>query len=234
MLYHFCVPQQSRKLNHLKPKNSKTRTYVLSHFLSTYITVCDPIFRYNVQYCTGVSAIVREVLGIDKFKQLIMRGNLLICVSVPKETSRDLKHLLMGLLQRNHRERISFGKPLSFPSYRIYEQICFRVWLLNLFFFFFFLHSQKSFFTTRSWSQVHPQRNVGMRPCCVQSSLGSGKVLLQILTRRFHLSLQLRRSFTQVQLQPVLLVAHPHPTWPPLRWVSFILLYTCSVCACIL
>uniref|UniRef100_A0A4W6FL51 non-specific serine/threonine protein kinase n=1 Tax=Lates calcarifer TaxID=8187 RepID=A0A4W6FL51_LATCA len=33
--------------------------------------------------------------------------------SIPKETSSNLRHLLLGLLQRNHKERISFGKPLN-------------------------------------------------------------------------------------------------------------------------
>uniref|UniRef100_A0A3Q1CCD6 non-specific serine/threonine protein kinase n=1 Tax=Amphiprion ocellaris TaxID=80972 RepID=A0A3Q1CCD6_AMPOC len=33
--------------------------------------------------------------------------------SIPKETSSNLRHLLLGLLHRNHKERISFGKPLK-------------------------------------------------------------------------------------------------------------------------
>lgn len=101
------------------------------------------------------------------------RGTLLFGVSVPKETSHDLKDLLMRLLQRNHQERISFGKPLSFSSRKTYERVCFQAWLLNL-----FLHSQKSFFTIRSWRQVRPQRNVGMLPRCVRSSCDSARALL--------------------------------------------------------
>uniref|UniRef100_A0AAX7UVZ5 non-specific serine/threonine protein kinase n=1 Tax=Astatotilapia calliptera TaxID=8154 RepID=A0AAX7UVZ5_ASTCA len=34
---------------------------------------------------------------------------LLYFASIPKETSDNLKHLLLGLLQRNHKDRISFG-----------------------------------------------------------------------------------------------------------------------------
>lgn len=131
-------------------------------FSVIFINLNNCISAYFLLECA-----VLHLLLFMKFKQLIWRGNLLICISVPKETSCDLKHLLMGLLQRNHRERISFGKPLSFLSHRIYERICFWVCLLNLLF--LFLHSQKSFFTIRSWRQVHPQRNVGMRRCCVQS-----------------------------------------------------------------
>lgn len=71
----------------------------------------------------------------------------------------------MGLLQRNHQERISFGKPFSFRRSRIDERICFWGWLLNR-----LLRSQKSFFTIHSWRQVLPQRNVGLMARCVQSS----------------------------------------------------------------
>lgn len=193
---------------------------MFSSFLSAYITAFEPVLR--ICCCSW---------GFRNWKipAVNLEGTPFHSASVPKETSRDLKHLLMGLLQRNHRERISFGKPLS----RIYERICFRVWLLNLVLF-FFLHSQKSFFTIRSWRQVHPQRNVGMRPCCVQSSVDSGRVLLQISTCRFLLSPQLPCSLTQVPLQPVPLVAPPRPIWPPLRWVFFILLYTYCVCVCAL
>uniref|UniRef100_A0A668AP76 non-specific serine/threonine protein kinase n=1 Tax=Myripristis murdjan TaxID=586833 RepID=A0A668AP76_9TELE len=33
--------------------------------------------------------------------------------SIPRETSSHLRHLLLGLLQRNHKERMNFGEPLS-------------------------------------------------------------------------------------------------------------------------
>uniref|UniRef100_A0AAX7VHA3 non-specific serine/threonine protein kinase n=1 Tax=Astatotilapia calliptera TaxID=8154 RepID=A0AAX7VHA3_ASTCA len=39
---------------------------------------------------------------------------LLYFASIPKETSDNLKHLLLGLLQRNHKDRISFGKSAPF------------------------------------------------------------------------------------------------------------------------
>ena len=43
-----------------------------------------------------------------------LNGKPLYFPSIPKETSRHLRHLLLGLLKRNHKERISFGK--SLPS----------------------------------------------------------------------------------------------------------------------
>uniref|UniRef100_A0A668AP71 non-specific serine/threonine protein kinase n=1 Tax=Myripristis murdjan TaxID=586833 RepID=A0A668AP71_9TELE len=33
--------------------------------------------------------------------------------NIPRETSSHLRHLLLGLLQRNHKERMNFGEPLS-------------------------------------------------------------------------------------------------------------------------
>uniref|UniRef100_H3CEZ7 non-specific serine/threonine protein kinase n=1 Tax=Tetraodon nigroviridis TaxID=99883 RepID=H3CEZ7_TETNG len=47
--------------------------------------------------------------------RLFYESNRTLLPSVPKETSRDLKHLLMGLLQRNHRERISFEEFFHHP-----------------------------------------------------------------------------------------------------------------------
>uniref|UniRef100_A0A3Q0SQS9 non-specific serine/threonine protein kinase n=1 Tax=Amphilophus citrinellus TaxID=61819 RepID=A0A3Q0SQS9_AMPCI len=60
--------------------------------------------------------------------RLFYESNRTLLPNIPKETSDNLRHLLVGLLQRNHKKRISFGKPqlcfltgspapmLSYPS----------------------------------------------------------------------------------------------------------------------
>lgn len=105
---------------------------MFSSFLSAYITAFEPVLRLC---CCSWGFRNWKIPAVN------LEGKPFHSASVPKETSRDLKHLLMGLLQRNHRERISFGKPLS----RIYERICFRVWLLNLVVFFFFAFTEEFF-----------------------------------------------------------------------------------------
>ncbi|XP_060893628.1 serine/threonine-protein kinase ULK1a [Labrus mixtus] len=42
-------------------------------------------------------------------------SNMTLLPSIPKETSRKLRHLLLGLLQRNHKERISFDEFFHHP-----------------------------------------------------------------------------------------------------------------------
>uniref|UniRef100_A0A8C4INQ9 non-specific serine/threonine protein kinase n=1 Tax=Dicentrarchus labrax TaxID=13489 RepID=A0A8C4INQ9_DICLA len=47
--------------------------------------------------------------------RLFYESNRTLLPSIPKETSSNLRHLLMGLLQRNHKERISFDEFFHHP-----------------------------------------------------------------------------------------------------------------------
>ncbi|XP_040898975.1 serine/threonine-protein kinase ULK1a isoform X2 [Toxotes jaculatrix] len=47
--------------------------------------------------------------------RLFYESNRTLLPSIPKETSSNLKHLLLGLLQRNHKERISFDEFFHHP-----------------------------------------------------------------------------------------------------------------------
>ncbi|KAM3610592.1 uncharacterized protein V6R79_006272 [Siganus canaliculatus] len=47
--------------------------------------------------------------------RLFYESNRTLLPSIPKETSSSLRHLLMGLLQRNHKERISFDEFFHHP-----------------------------------------------------------------------------------------------------------------------
>ncbi|TNN69047.1 Serine/threonine-protein kinase ULK1 [Liparis tanakae] len=48
--------------------------------------------------------------------RLFYESNMTVLPSIPKETSSNLRHLMLGLLQRNHKDRISFGELLLFHS----------------------------------------------------------------------------------------------------------------------
>ncbi|XP_054466443.1 serine/threonine-protein kinase ULK1a isoform X2 [Anoplopoma fimbria] len=47
--------------------------------------------------------------------RLFYESNMTLLPSVPKETSLNLRHLLLGLLQRNHKERIGFDEFFQHP-----------------------------------------------------------------------------------------------------------------------
>ncbi|XP_041854225.1 serine/threonine-protein kinase ULK1a isoform X2 [Melanotaenia boesemani] len=47
--------------------------------------------------------------------RLFYESNTTLLPSIPKETSANLRHLLLGLLQRNHKERISFDEFFHHP-----------------------------------------------------------------------------------------------------------------------
>ncbi|XP_008274951.1 serine/threonine-protein kinase ULK1a isoform X2 [Stegastes partitus] len=47
--------------------------------------------------------------------RLFYESNRTLLPSIPKETSSNLRHLMLGLLQRNHRERISFDEFFHHP-----------------------------------------------------------------------------------------------------------------------
>lgn len=48
----------------------------------------------------------RQPVGVG-LKRLTL---VLLLGSIPRETSSHLRHLLLGLLQRNHRDRMDFGQ----------------------------------------------------------------------------------------------------------------------------
>ncbi|XP_068422826.1 serine/threonine-protein kinase ULK1a isoform X2 [Clinocottus analis] len=47
--------------------------------------------------------------------RLFYESNMTVLPSIPKETSSNLRHLLLGLLQRNHKERIGFDEFFHHP-----------------------------------------------------------------------------------------------------------------------
>lgn len=58
-------------------------------------------------------------------KKLISKQDLLSFPSIPKETSPNLRHLVLGLLQRNHKERFGFGETLLFIIQKLFSSLPF-------------------------------------------------------------------------------------------------------------
>uniref|UniRef100_A0AAQ4NWW5 non-specific serine/threonine protein kinase n=1 Tax=Gasterosteus aculeatus aculeatus TaxID=481459 RepID=A0AAQ4NWW5_GASAC len=64
----------------------------------------------------SIGTIVYQCLtGKAPFHKLISKQDLLSFPSIPKETSPNLRHLVLGLLQRNHKERFGFDEFFHHP-----------------------------------------------------------------------------------------------------------------------